>query len=253
MKIRTSQYTRSLLLGLVITVVIRYFYNPLQLSTETYTFWDIRSGEITEMDLEEIYIMSVGTPVRFFFQLVCPVISTTFEICRYVSGVMMNQESALMLAAQIMVIGYVIFTLFLERFHSYWHAEEGRFTICIDILCLENIASYVLSLVFYFMRKALESCNVSENMLTVLWYLLMLPCAWLLTGYFIYLASEMVISLAVPGIVSYFISDKMPDCIVMVILGFLVIVFSQIVWRLCSDIIFNKLLEVFSFKNLSLK
>lgn len=63
-----------------------------------------------------------------------------------------------------------IFTYFLEKFHAYWHNEESCFAVCIDILCVENIASYILSLVFYFIRQTFyfygNSCLVSDIQIT---------------------------------------------------------------------------------------
>lgn len=254
MKLRSSEYTRFLFLGLLVIVVIRHFYNPLQLPTETFVLLDMNNNKVVEMDWEAIYTMHFGNTTRNLLQIICPVISAFFELYRYISGIMIDQGAALMIATEIMIIGYVIFTYYLERFHTFWHNKEGRFTICIDMLCLENIASYVLSLVFYFIRKILMKCNIPESVLTVVWLVLLLPCAWLSFCYFAYLTVEVTISLVVPLSIGYWLErmEKISSNAVLVITGILILIFSQLIWRLWSDKIYNKLINVFSFKHLSL-
>ena len=50
----------------------------------------------------------------------------------------------------------------------------------------------------------------------------------------------------------YLLEAVLPKNMVLVITGLLILFTTQIVWRLCSDKIFNKLIEVFSFHRLNL-
>ena len=56
----------------------------------------------------------------------------------------------------------------------------------------------------------------------------------------------------IPLSVGYFLETRLPPSIVLIITGILILFTTQIVWRLCSDKIFNKLIEVFSFHHLNL-
>ena len=60
MKFRVSQYTPYLLISLAITMIIRYFFDPLQLPSETYTLWDIKNNTVVNMDMDAFQTMVMG-------------------------------------------------------------------------------------------------------------------------------------------------------------------------------------------------
>lgn len=59
MERKISKYTLFLLIALLITVVVRHFFDPLQLPTETYTLWDIKGNTVIEVDMETAYTMLI--------------------------------------------------------------------------------------------------------------------------------------------------------------------------------------------------
>ena len=251
MERKISKYTLFLLIALLITVVVRHFFDPLQLPTETYTLWDIKGNTVIEADIEPAYTMLYGSAMMAIIQFLCPVVSEMFECLKYMYGIM-DERTAVMISAEIMMAGYVVFTYFLEKFHGTWHEEEGKFTVCVDMLCLENIASYGLSLIFYFIRKILLNCNVPEYVLIIIMALLIIPCVWITICYIAYLFANVIVTLLIPLTLGEYLSSKIPYNMTLIITGILILFSTQIVWRMCSDKIFNFLIEWFSFHHLSL-
>ena len=251
MKFRVSQYTPYLLISLAITMIIRYFFDPLQLPSETYTLWDIKNNTVVNMDMDAFQTMVMGNVMNKIIHLLCPILSEISDWLKYFYGIM-DDRGAIIIASEIMMVGYVIFTYFLEKFHAYWHNEESCFAVCIDILCVENIASYILSLVFYFIRQAFIHCNISEDILLFIAAVIGISCMWIVICYFCYLFANLIITLGLPVMLGYLLEAVLTKNMVLVIKGLLILFTTQIVWRLCSDKIFNKLIEVFSFHRLNL-
>ena len=251
MKLRISKYTPYLLIVLIITIIIRFFFDPLQLPTETYTFWDIKNNAVINMDISDIQIMAIGKTMSTILCFLCPIVSEILDWIKYCYGIA-DSRTTIIISSEIMMLGYVIFTYFIEKFHIYWHDEESHFSICLDMLCLENIASYILSLVFYFIRQALINSSISEYLLLFIAVLIGIPGLWASLCYFSYLCANFGITLMIPLSVGYFLETRLPPSIVLIITGILILFTTQIVWRLCSDKIFNKLIEVFSFHHLNL-
>lgn len=75
---------------------------------------------------------------------------------------------------------------------------------------------------------------------------------WIVICYFCYLFANLIITLGLPVMLGYLLEAVLPKNMVLVITGLLILFTTQIVWRLCSDKIFNKLIEVFSFHRLNL-
>lgn len=129
MKFRVSQYTPYLLISLAITMIIRYFFDPLQLPSETYTLWDIKNNTVVNMDMDAFQTMVMGNVMNKIIHLLCPILSEISDWLKYFYGIM-DDRGAIIIASEIMMVGYVIFTYFLEKFHAYWHNEESCFAVC---------------------------------------------------------------------------------------------------------------------------
>ena len=251
MKPKISRYTPYLLTALIITMTIRFFFDPLQLPTETYTLWDIKNNTVVTMDINALQVMTMGKTMSAIVYFLCPIISEMLDWIKYSYGIMDGRLS-IVISSEIMMTGYVVFIYFLEKFHSYWHDEESHFAICLDMLCLENIASYILSLVFYFTRQVLIHSNMSEYLLFFIAVLIGIPCLWISLFYFSYLIVNFGITLMIPLSVGYFLETCLSPSIALIITGIFILFTTQIIWRLCSDKIFSKLIGTFSFHHLNL-
>lgn len=69
MERKISKYTLFLLIALLITVVVRHFFDPLQLPTETYTLWDIKGNTVIEVDMETAYTMLYGSAMMAIYSI----------------------------------------------------------------------------------------------------------------------------------------------------------------------------------------
>ena len=70
-----------------------------------------------------------------------------------------------------------------------------------------------------------------------------ISCMWIVICYFCYLFANLIITLGLPVMLGYLLEAVLPKNMVLVITGLLILFTTQIVWRLCSDKIFNKLIE----------
>lgn len=110
MKFRVSQYTPYLLISLAITMIIRYFFDPLQLPSETYTLWDIKNNTVVNMDMDAFQTMVMGNVMNKIIHLLCPILSEISDWLKYFMVSWMT--GAIIIASEIMMVGYVIFTYF---------------------------------------------------------------------------------------------------------------------------------------------
>ena len=189
MKVKISEYTPYLLVGLLIVVIARHFYNPLQV----VDMWSLM------------------------------------------------QES------EDMSIPYL-----LEKIHAYWHEEEGTFAMCVDMLCIENIVLYVFNLLCYVISIIFQSLSLSDMFYGVIIFIFALPTMWGFLLQVIYSAINMSISMVIPASIAYLLMYVVGETLAYVIMIILILLFSQVVWRLCSGFIYDKLLRGFSHNHLSL-
>lgn len=82
--------------------------------------------------------------------------------------------------------------------------------------------------------------------------LLLIPCVWIMICYIAYLFANVIVTLLIPLTLGEYLSSKIPYNMTLIITGILILFSTQIVWRMCSDKIFNFLIEWFSFHHLSL-
>lgn len=130
MKLKVSEYTPFLFIGLLIVIIARHFYNPLNMTDG----WDMmnQNGNI-----------SIPEPVaQAILAIFLPVMMSMMALMTYMFEVMkaMNESKLIILfMAEFTCFGYLIITYCLEKFHAHWHEEEGIFAMCVDMLCIENI------------------------------------------------------------------------------------------------------------------
>ncbi len=126
MKVKISEYTPYLLVGLLIVVIARHFYNPLQL----VDMWEV---------VQEGEEMSMPIPVmEGIINVFCPALMSAMEFEGYLASIIEaagNSSFVGALVAELVCLGYIVITYLLEKIHAYWH-EEGVFAMCVDMLCI---------------------------------------------------------------------------------------------------------------------
>lgn len=243
MKVKISEYTPFLLVGLIIVVIARHFYNPLQLMD----MWEfVQEGED----------MSMPAPVvEGIINVFCPTLMSMMEFEGYFANTIVAAETsgfAFAFVAELACLGYLVITYLLEKIHTYWHEEEGVFTMCVDMLCIENIVLYIFNLICYVISVIFQSLNLPDIFYGVLVFLFALPTFWGFLFQAAYAMSNVLISVAFPFLVFILLMKVIDQTIASLILIALMLVCSQVIWRLCSEFIYDKLLRVFTRNYLSL-
>ena len=148
MKVKISEYTPYLLVGLLIVVIARHFYNPLQV----VDMWSL---------MQESEDMSIPMPVmERIIGVLVPTMASMIEMYGYVAGIIEaanNSSFVIVFAVEFACFGYIVITYLLEKIHAYWHEEEGTFAMCVDMLCIENIVLYVFNLLCYVISIIFQS------------------------------------------------------------------------------------------------
>ena len=151
MKVKISEYTPYLLVGLLIVVIARHFYNPLQL----VDMWEV---------VQEGEEMSMPIPVmEGIINVFCPALMSAMEFEGYLASIIEaagNSSFVGALVAELVCLGYIVITYLLEKIHAYWHEEEGVFAMCVDMLCIENIVFYIFNLLLYVISIIFKSLNL---------------------------------------------------------------------------------------------
>ncbi len=242
MKVKISEYTPFLLVGLIIVVIARHFYNPLQVV-------DIWS---TMRESEDI---SIPRPVmEGIIDILIPTMTSMMESYGYVAGIMEASNSSFLIVfvAEFACFGYIVITYLLEKIHAHWHEEEGAFAMCVDMLCIENIVLYIFNLACYVISIIFRSLKLPDMFYGILVFLLVLPIIW---GFFIqaiYTMINIIISLVIPTVAFALLTNVIGETLASLILIILMLLCSQVIWRLCSEFIYDKLLRVFTHNYLSL-
>ena len=86
----------------------------------------------------------------------------------------------------------------------------------------------------------------------VIIFIFALPTMWGFLLQVIYSAINMSISMVIPAAIAYLLMYVVGETLAYVIMIILILLFSQVVWRLCSGFIYDKLLRGFSHNHLSL-
>ena len=243
MKVKISEYTPYLLVGLLIVVIARHFYNPLQV----VDMWSL---------MQESEDMSIPMPVmERIIGVLVPTMASMIEMYGYVAGIIEaanNSSFVIVFAVEFACFGYIVITYLLEKIHAYWHEGEGTFAMCVDMLCIENIVLYVFNLLCYVISIIFQSLSLSDMFYGVIIFIFALPTMWGFLLQVIYSAINMSISMVIPAAIAYLLMYVVGETLAYVIMIILILLFSQVVWRLCSGFIYDKLLRGFSHNHLSL-
>lgn len=243
MKLKVSEYTPFFLIGLVIVLIVRHFYNPLQMPD----FWEIYEKNDP--------VVSV-TAAQVILSICAPVMMSMIDFMSYMGEFMISIRSdkfVVLFVAGLICVGYLLITFFLEKFHTHWHEEEGAFAMCIDMLCVENIVMYLFNLAFYGLSRVLAKSGIPDEIFMLLFLLIVLPTLWGILFYLSYILVGIVVSFGVPVLGVVLLTDIVGETAAAWLMLILIIVFSQVVWRLCSGKIYNALLKQFSFHHMSLE
>lgn len=241
MKIKTSSYTPVLLVGLLIVLIASNIFDPLQ----SDYFWQ-RMAEDSDMPV---------IVTKVILTLFMPIMMSSVDFYSYLAGSLefSGENFSVLFCTALIVMGYLGISYYLEKFHLYWHSEEGTFTTCIDLLCIENIVMYIFNLVFYFITQAIMKLKISQEGWLIAIFIIALPALWAILFYLMYIFAGMMISMIVPACSIFFLEQYVSSGIATLIFIILLLLFSQVVWRFCLGKVYNRLLRIFSFGHFSLE
>lgn len=241
---KVSEYTPFLLIGLVITFVARHFYDPLQITN------------LLEIALHEEETMSLPFPVmRGIMTVIFPIGFSFFELLGYmfeVTEAINDGRIVFVFTTALTCYGYMIITYRLEKFHAYWHEEEGVLAVCVDMLCIENIVMYIFNIASYAVGKLFQWANIPDVIYMGILLVLVLPLLWGLMLQTLYFFIAALVCLGIPMLITLPLENVLGETPMVCIMIGLWILFSQVIWRLCSAFVYDKLLHIFSFRRLSL-
>lgn len=243
MEVKVSEYTPFLLIGLAIVVIIKHFYDPLQLTD----MWKL---------MNENQDMSIPIPImKGIITIFLPVAVSMIELMDYmfeIAKAMHASRFVVLFIAELTCLGYLMITYCLEKFHAYWHEEESVFAMCVDMLCIENIVMYIFNLICYAASRLFQNAGITDEIYIALALLIALPTVWGLLFQVTYFMAGFLVGAGVPVLVTLLLANVIGETIASWIMLILFILFSQVIWRLCSEFIYDKLLEAFSLHHLSL-
>lgn len=241
---KVSEYTPFLLIGLVITFVARHFYDPLQITN----LWEmaLRQEETMSLPFPVVRgIMTVIFPVGFSF---AELLGYMFEVTEAIN----DGRIVFVFTTALTCYGYMIITYCLEKFHAYWHEEEGALAVCVDMLCIENIVMYIFNIVSYAIGKLFQNANIPDVIYGGILFVIALPLVWGLMLQALYCLIAGVVCLGIPVLITLPLENVLGETPMVCIMIGLWILFSQVIWRLCSAFVYDKLLHIFSLRRLSL-
>lgn len=183
-----------------------------------------------------------------FTQIFLPVIASFAEILVYMMGFLLTmlgteQQSSAFIASCLVFWGYVIIVHMLQVFHSEFHKNEGLFTVCINMICLENIVMYIFSVVSYFFYKIILAWSLPEWVFIVGLFTIGLLALWIMLFYLLYFFIGSLISLTLPLIVISFGTNLNANLLAFIFI--LSMLFSsQVLWRASSEGVYKALFGV---------
>ena len=241
MKVKVSEYTPYLLIGLIVVIIIRHFYDPSPIPD----IWTSQTGEIPYPEPVMQAIITIFFP---YFVSMAEIMVYPFKAMT----VSINSQAVVLFTTELICFGYLLITFCLERFHAYWHEEESVFALCIDMLCVENLVMYIFDLVSYIINEIFSFLDIPNEIYIILSVLVALPVMWGMLFQMVYSMVGMLLNLGVPILIAVLLSNKMDETIALYIGIIISIFFSQVIWRLCSEFIYDILLYAFTFRHLRL-
>ena len=241
MKIKISPYTPKLVIGLIIVLIAGNIFDPIQ------------SDSLYNQIMEKCNLSGITNRIVMFVFM--PIMISYLEFLSYLMECLRfsGDNFSVLFCTELMVMGYLGISYYLEKFHIYWHSEEGAFTACIDLLCIENIVIYIFDLIFYFITQIIMKVNISREKWLIVIGIAFIPAVWATVFYMSYLFAGIMISTFIPGC-SILLLERLVDPRVEILIFLILwIFFSQVVWRFCSGKVYNSLLRIFSFGHFCLE
>ncbi len=240
MEIKASELTGGLVIGLIIVTIAKIFYSPLHMT-------DLMEGLYNDMEMPSFILNGI----IFFFM---PIMATMAEVMSYVTELFMalGYKPSRAFASVFLGVSYFIVLYLLEKVHSDIHREEGVFSICVDMICIENISMYLYSVIMYHITQLIIKIPDDNAVMLILLIPMIIFALFCLIIYFTYFLVGVIIcagpSIACIFLLQYRISEVLLSILILV----LMVVFSQIVWRMVSDKVLNVILKKVTFDHLSL-
>lgn len=241
MSYKTDSSTPILLIGFAVVLVLSHFFNPLDRVFEQFDVWNNTGYSGVQVFL-----------LQRFIQIFMPLLSSFAEILSYMGACLVSILSAdagngsnasAFLATFLIFIGYVVVVHMLETIHSEWHDNEGLFTICINMLCLENIVMYVFNVIAYFFYKLIMSWRLPEWVFYVGLFTIGLFGLWIMLFYLLYFLIGFIISLSLPFILAC-IGSGWNTTVLCIVLLIAMLFSSQVLWRLSSSHVYKVLFGI---------
>ena len=231
MSIRTNYITPILVIGFIIVVIANHFYDPFIDFVGPYDPWeDFIDGEATAGGATVI-----NTVLSFAFPVI-PALSEVIAYAKIGGDLLFSPER---LAAELILLLYAVIVLTIERYHAKLHEDEGIFTICVNMICIEKIVMYLFSLISVFIYQVITSLNLSFALLMIFSLILVLPAFCAVLIFFIYWCIAALIIL-LPSVLIINHLPAMDIAIVNIITLLLLTFFAQVVWRSISDTVLKK-------------
>ncbi len=247
--VKTSKYTPVLLIGLVVVLIAGRFYSPWG----DFDFWEFAVQNDRDMQIltkSPLLFAFVQKLITFAFPVVDSM--TEFMSWFYVFALEADKfgAGALLLAGEITILGYVVVLYFIERIHAKIHEEEGVFSLCIDMLCIEHIAMYLFELVANILSDKICTLNVEDDLLMIISYVVCIIPLLAIMFHLLFLFINMTITMMIPALALIFLSP-INDWLATIAFVAAIILF-QIIWRMISDKIYDWMLFKFTRGKLSI-
>lgn len=223
-----------LIAGGFVVLIAGHFYAP----------WEDHTLDLLEEFWDEENILSMKLMLtRMLFPLLITYLEAAVFVAHYIK---MNVGIVALLYVCSAFWIYILVSITVERY-----IKKAKHTSLvqayIENLCLENIAMYLANLVVYESVKKLESIYNNQIVIVILIIVVYMITMWALLFFILYIMIWLIFIIAPIAIVFFCPLDQ----ILSQIMGFFVIVLSQILWKkYVSKYFFYKLFKLFTLERL---
>lgn len=242
--IKASDKTPILLIGVLIVTIAGIFFSPWRDGWDFYInylhsqMYSIKDGQPSTPDFFELHILP------FFMYLLMPVFMEIADFMGYASIIIDMMENNELNVQYIFIcvirLGlYIVVNHFLEKYHGKLHDEENILTVCIDMICIENIVIYLMNIICYIISLIVKIVAISDIVLGVLILILAIPVGLMAVCMILYYIIGLLISALPPILIMDLVQRVLGNSFVVILEPILMIVFSQIIWRFLSNHIYN--------------
>lgn len=223
-----------LIAGGFVVLIAGHFYAP----------WEDHTLDLLKEFFEEEDILSVKLMLtKVFFPLLMAYLEAAVFIAHYIK---MSVGVIALLYVCIAFWFYIFVSISVERYIKKIE-HTSLVQAYIENLCLENIAMYLANIVVYGLVKKLESIYNNQIIIIILIIVVYMITMWALLFFILYIMIWLMFIIAPIAIVFFCPLDQ----ILSQIMGFFVIVLSQILWKkYVSKYFFYKLFKLFTLERL---